>query len=190
LVAIRFAIRDVLPFDYEQGEDVMGDSVTQKIVSDGFAYLNERRLDEFFGLYAPEVRNPSLANMGLPTNLDGFKAFVGTFYSSFSNPQFLSQTVLCDGDTAMFRWVFKGKHTGDFNGVKPTGKDVQVDAFTTFRLGPNGKIIEQHDVANTMTLLRQIGATASVWVPVSSRPKSGSGACTRGSPSRCRASRT
>jgi hypothetical protein len=35
---------------------------------------------------------------------------------------------------------------------------VEIAAFTSFRMGPDGKIIEQHDLADLVTLLKQIGA--------------------------------
>ena len=136
----------------------MPQTVTEQFVRDGFSYLNARDLDTFFGLYAEDVRNPSMANLGLPTNKEGFKAFVNGFYAAFSEPRFTPQRILCDGDLAMFRWVFTGRHTGDFNGIKPTGKQVQIDCFTTFRLGPDGKVIEQHELGDMLTLLKQIGA--------------------------------
>jgi predicted ester cyclase len=50
------------------------------------------------------------------------------------------------------------QHTGAFNGVPPTGRQVEIDAYTTFRMGPDGKIVEQHDGADLLTLMRQIGA--------------------------------
>jgi predicted ester cyclase len=134
------------------------DTPSPKFVSDGFGYLNARKLDAFFDLYSADMRNPSLANMGLSTNLEGFKAFVNSFYASFSEPQFLPQKVVCEGNEVMFRWNFRGKHTADFNGVKPSGKSVEVTCFTSFRRGPDGKVIEQYDGADMLTLLRQIGA--------------------------------
>jgi predicted ester cyclase len=132
----------------------------EKFVRDGFAYLNTRNLDAFFTLYSEDLRNPSLAKLGLPTDKDGFRAFVGGFYTSFSHPRFTPQTIVCSGDTAMFRWVFTGTHTGDFNGVKPTGKSVEIDCFTTFRMAPGGKIIEQHELGDMLSLFKQLGAIA------------------------------
>lgn len=136
----------------------MPQTVTEQFVRDGFGYLNAKNLDAFFALYSDDVRNPSLSTMGLPTNKDGFKAFVNGFYSSFTEPRFVPQRILCDGDATMFRWIFSGMHTGDFNGIKPTGKQVQIDCFTTFRLGADGKVIEQHEVGDMLTLLKQLGA--------------------------------
>lgn len=136
----------------------MDHTVTEQFVREGFGHLNQRNLDAFFALYSDDLRNPSLATLGLPTNKDGFKTFVSGFYGAFSEPQFAPQRIVCDGDKTMFRWIFSGKHTGDFNGVKPTGKQVQIDCFTTFRLGPDGKVIEQHDLGDMLTLLRQLGA--------------------------------
>ena len=130
---------------------------TSDFVSEGFGYLNARNLDRFLALYAPTLRNPSLAALGLPTDKGGFQAFVGSFYEAFSEPQFLPQTVLTEGPTAMFRWTFKGKHTGVFNGMAPTGKNVEVMCFTTFRRGADGRVEEQYDLADLPTLMRQIG---------------------------------
>jgi len=134
-------------------------TVTEQFVREGFGYyLNARNLDAFFALYAEDARYPSLARMGLPTNKEGFRAFVNGFYTAFSEPRFAPQRILCDGDTTMFRWIFSGTHTGDFNGIKPTGKPVQIDAFSTFRVDTSGQVVEQHEVGDTLTLLKQIGA--------------------------------
>lgn len=136
----------------------MAPQPTKKFVEDGFGYLNQRKLEAFFGLYSEDLRNPSLAHMGLPTNKEGFKAFVGGFYSAFSDAQFLPQEIVCAGEIAMFRWVFKGTHTGPFNGVSPTGRRVEVDAFTSFHMASDGKIIEQHDLSDLLGLMKQLGA--------------------------------
>lgn len=135
----------------------MATTLNEKFVNDGFGYLNERNLDAFFNLYAEDLQNPSLAKLGLPTTKDGFRAFVGGFYASFSEPRFTPQTIVCSGDTAMFRWIFTGRHTGDFNGVKPTGRNVEIDCFTTFRMAPSGKIVEQHELGDLWSLFRQLG---------------------------------
>ena len=132
-------------------------TVTKKFVEDGFSYLNSRNLEAFFALYSEDVSNPSLANLGLPTNKGGFRSFVGLFYSAFGDAQFLPQTILCEGDTTMFRWIFKARHTGEFNGIKPTNRPVEIDCYTTFRLGADGKVIRQHDLGDLTTLMRQIG---------------------------------
>lgn len=136
----------------------MSQTVTEQFVRDGFGFLNARALDSFFALYSDDLRNPGLANMGLPPNKDGFKAFINGFYAAFSEPAFTPQQILCDHPVAMFRWVFTGKHTGEFNGLPPTGKSVKVEGFTTFRMGPDGKVVEQHEVADMLTLLKQLGA--------------------------------
>ena len=55
----------------------MSSTVDRQYVETGFGYLNSRNLDAFFALYSDDLRNPSLATMGLPTNKDGFRAFLG-----------------------------------------------------------------------------------------------------------------
>jgi hypothetical protein len=67
-------------------------NATHQIVDEGFGYLNRKTLDSFFALYSDDMRNPSLATMG-----------VSMFYAAFSDTQFLPHKVVCEGDTAMFR---------------------------------------------------------------------------------------
>lgn len=133
-------------------------TVTLQFVENGFGYLNDKKLEPFFALYAENLSNPSMKNLGLTPDKDGFKKFVSGFYESFSGARFTPQNILCQDDRAMFRWIFTGKHTGTFNGVKATGRPVEVDCFTTFRMGSDGKIVEQHDVGDMLSLLKQIGA--------------------------------
>jgi ketosteroid isomerase-like protein len=65
--------------------------------------------------------------------------------------------LLSCGDRVVARWVGSGTHVGELMGVSPTGRPIEVDAITIFRL-ENGKIAEEWTVWDALGLLQQVGA--------------------------------
>lgn len=63
------------------------------------------------------------------------------------------------GDTVIVRWVGSGRHTGDVQGIAPTGRPIRVDAITIHRMS-GGKIAETWECWDTLGFLQQIGAVA------------------------------
>ncbi|MFY7938945.1 MAG: ester cyclase, partial [Flavobacterium sp.] len=53
-------------------------------------------------------------------------------------------------------WQFKGTHTGDFAGIKPTGKTVDIEGCTIAKI-VDGKIVEEQDFMDNMSFLTQLG---------------------------------
>ena len=60
------------------------------------------------------------------------------------------------GDRVVVRWTGTGRHTGEVNGIPPTGKEIRVDAITIHRMA-EGKIAETWEVWDTLGFLQQIG---------------------------------
>ena len=67
------------------------------------------------------------------------------------------QEMLSVDDRVITRWVGRGRHVGEINGVPPTGKEIAVDAISVHRIA-DGKIAEDWSVWDTLGLLQQIGA--------------------------------
>jgi predicted ester cyclase len=59
-------------------------------------------------------------------------------------------------DKVVLRARFQGTHTGDFNGIPPTGRTVDVPFMIMYRIG-DGKIAQHWLEANHITLLSQLG---------------------------------
>jgi steroid delta-isomerase-like uncharacterized protein len=59
-------------------------------------------------------------------------------------------------DRVVARWTGTGTHTGEINGIPPTGKEVRVDAISIHRMR-GGKIAETWEVWDTLGFLQQIG---------------------------------
>jgi predicted ester cyclase len=66
---------------------------------------------------------------------------------------------IADGDRVAVHDRLRGTHRGDFQGIAPTGREIDVDFIHLFRV-VDGLIVERRGIADVGTLLRQLGATA------------------------------
>ena len=67
------------------------------------------------------------------------------------------EQTICEGEWIAIRGRWKGKHTGDFNGVPASGHDVDF-TFMDIMHVVNDKLVEERMEWNQHTLLTQIGA--------------------------------
>ena len=87
---------------------------------------------------------------------DGVKARVGLYQDSVDG-RWNVQELLSVGDRVVARWTGTGTHRGELMGVEPTGKPIEVDAISVFRIA-DGKIAEEWTVWDALGLLQQVGA--------------------------------
>lgn len=66
------------------------------------------------------------------------------------------EELLSGGDRIVGRWTGTGRHTGEVNGIPPTGNAIRVDAISIHRMA-DGKIAESLEVWDTLGFLQQIG---------------------------------
>ena len=86
---------------------------------------------------------------------EGMAAVVATYQEGVEG-HWAIQELFESGDRVVVRWVGSGTHTGEVNGIPPTGQPVRVDAITIHRMEA-GKIAESWEVWDTLGFLQQIG---------------------------------
>lgn len=84
------------------------------------------------------------------------KAYYAGFVTGFSNRSFIVKRMFADGENLVKHWQFKGTHTGDFMGIPPTGKTVDIEGCTIAKI-VDGKIVEEQDFMDNMSFLKQLG---------------------------------
>jgi serine phosphatase RsbU (regulator of sigma subunit) len=52
-------------------------------------------------------------------------------------------------------FTIRGTHQGEFRGLAPTGKEIEIKGATTFRFSPEGKVVETWDSYDQLSLIRQ-----------------------------------
>jgi steroid delta-isomerase-like uncharacterized protein len=86
---------------------------------------------------------------------DGMAEVVSTYQENVEGHWEIEE-MFSAGDRVVVRWTGSGTHVGEVNGIPPTGKDVQVDAISIFRMD-GGKIAEMWEVWDTLGFLQQLG---------------------------------
>ena len=98
---------------------------------------------------------------GLPSGREGLKVFISVFHAAFPDGHLTIDQMIAEGDTVATRLTFRGTHTGEFQGIPPTGKQVTIPALDMARF-VNGKLVEHWGGPNQMSLLQQLGVIPSM----------------------------
>ncbi|MBT4709118.1 MAG: ester cyclase [Flavobacteriaceae bacterium] len=90
------------------------------------------------------------------TGLENFKTYYSNYVIGFSDAEFTIIDIFGQGDKIVKHWNFKGTHDGDFFGVLPTGKKVDVSGATLVKM-KNGKIAAEQDYFDFLDFYTQLG---------------------------------
>ena len=89
------------------------------------------------------------------TGRDAIKDLWATFLTGFPDMHSTIDRLVAEGDRVVMRWTIRGTHTGEFNGIPPTGKSVTVPILEELRIA-DGALAEAWDSFDQLGLLQQI----------------------------------
>jgi predicted ester cyclase len=127
--------------------------VVRRFVEEYQTAADERAFDE---LMDPDVvdhsRPPGIAPgaPGVRQQFDGFRAAFPDFRATI-----LDQ--VAEGEKVVTRKVFHGTHLGPFQGIAPTGREVEIHVIDIVRVA-DGRIVEHWNCVDRLGLLAQLGA--------------------------------
>ncbi|MFH0241602.1 ester cyclase [Streptomyces sp. HK10] len=121
--------------------------------------INGRNLDAADGLCTDGYthHDPALTSYDLglarakEENARAFEAF---------EPMVAVEDLVAEGDRVCARLSYTGRHSGAYQGLEPTGREVSTTGHATFRL-EDGKIAESWWNWDDLGVLRQIGAAGT-----------------------------
>ena len=87
---------------------------------------------------------------------DTFRQRAKSLREVYSNVRFTAEDQIGEGDKVLMRWTFRGTHTGEYMGAKPTGKEVVATGMNLFRL-VDDKIEELWVESDDLGELQQLG---------------------------------
>jgi uncharacterized protein len=117
-----------------------------------------------FELFNEDHFMPDVVMHAEPENVVGIESMKGYYQalvSAFSDIKFTINNIFGEGDQLVKHWTFAGKHTGDFFGIPATGNQVEISGSTIVRMSPHGKIAEERDFMDNMSLLAQLGVVSA-----------------------------
>ena len=90
---------------------------------------------------------------------EGFKRQTAGYRRAFPDLRFEIDSLVAEGDEIVARWTARGTHRGSMAGEDPTGREIEVTGFGSWRI-ENGRVAEHWGVFDLMRLLRAIGVLA------------------------------
>jgi len=114
-----------------------------------------RVVDEFVSADYADHNPPPFP--GLSPGIEGSREAFSHALKVFSDFHHEINDQYADGDWVITRITGYGKHTGEFLGIPPTGKDVKMEGITVHRI-VDGKLVEHWAQQDALGLLIQLGA--------------------------------
>jgi steroid delta-isomerase-like uncharacterized protein len=86
----------------------------------------------------------------------GVKQYVAMLRTAFPDFQMTIEDQIADGDRVVTRWTACGTHTGEFQGIPPTGKKGSMTGIDIDHIA-NSKVVECWVNSDDLGLLQQLG---------------------------------
>lgn len=99
------------------------------------------RASEIVDPDAPDNERPPGTEHPRPKLIETFEQFATEVRTAFPDMHITVEDMIAEGDRVAARVAMRGTHQGEFQGIAPTDKRVQVQAMDMFRIA-DGKIVE------------------------------------------------
>jgi steroid delta-isomerase-like uncharacterized protein len=96
-----------------------------------------------------------------PFSGDAGKAIVAAWRTAFPDLQLLFEDCIAEKDRVVLRISFRATHRGEFFGIAPTGKQINVTEMLIARI-KDGKVVEMWDEYDDLGMLQQLGVIPSM----------------------------
>ena len=92
-----------------------------------------------------------------PESRESFLQIVGAFKAAFSDQHYTIEDQIAEGDKVTTRATWRAVHTGEFQGIPPTGNPVSMTGIAVDCVR-NGEIVERWLNHDLLGLMQQLGA--------------------------------
>jgi predicted ester cyclase len=91
-----------------------------------------------------------------PLDSEGWTQFIASFVEAFPDLRLTVENIVAQGELVAARVAFRGTHTGEFQGIPPTNRQVAFSSIELDRM-VDGKVQEHWFQLDQIALLRQLG---------------------------------
>lgn len=115
---------------------------------------NKRRIE-----LLDELQTQDVVYHGTSMKMNGieeYKQVYSGYLSAIHETRIEVKKLIAEGDFVMSHVRLTGLHKGELDGLPPTGNEVNISVFTSFRL-VEGKIAEEWEVLDELGMMTQLG---------------------------------
>jgi steroid delta-isomerase-like uncharacterized protein len=125
--------------------------VVQRIID----HLNAGTREQARELYTEDFVNHDPGSPQV-TSRDALIQTFAVWWTAFPDAHTTIDDLVAEGDQVAKRWTFRGTQNGEFQGIPPTGKAIEMTGITIYRL-VGGKVAECWWNYDTMGAMQQLG---------------------------------
>ena len=122
-----------------------------------YGRINAHDVDGFCEYLAGDFVEHEIAP-GLEPTKAGVRQFFQMYMAAFPDLSFKVEDMLSSGDKVVARFRAIGTQTGEFMGMPPTGRSVDVGGIDIIRFGEDGLAHEHWGLFDAMAMMQQLGA--------------------------------
>jgi steroid delta-isomerase-like uncharacterized protein len=107
-----------------------------------------------------ELNDPDFVNLSAPPGVapdrESGKQYLQAFAAGYPDARFTVDDMIAEGDRVATKKTFSGTNTGEFMGMRATGKTVTIQYVDILRIR-EGRITEHWNCIDTMNWMQQLG---------------------------------
>jgi steroid delta-isomerase-like uncharacterized protein len=138
----------------------MSEQDNRQLVQEQFSAFNAHDVERYVKSHANDYVWESDAFPQPVRGHDELRQAIGMFFRGFPDLHLDIEQVITSGDNTVVRWRASGTHQGDFNGIAPTNRKVNVRGCTVSEV-KNGEITKSATYSDQLALLQQLGVSAA-----------------------------
>ena len=127
----------------------------RQVVLGCWAVANSHDASGFDRYYAEDVVYHG--NDGDIRGRDNVRAYLQTFLTALPDLKLTVEDIFGEGDRVFSRARLQGTNTGEFNGMPPTGKQLDISWIMSACRIQDGRIVEEWEILDQLDLVRQLG---------------------------------
>ena len=122
--------------------------------------ISENRIDKIAEFISSDCRVKTGEKM-IPVGIEGMREHIKATKQTYPDYTMKITRQFCDGDYVISEFVMEGTHTGEWIGIKPTGKRLVFTGINIDKVN-NGLIIEHSGAVNTFETLFEAGMIGAI----------------------------
>ena len=126
----------------------------QRLVEAFVEMLNTHNPDLVDSFVATDYRNH---NAFVDDGREANRQFWAGFFAALPDLTATMEDLVVSGDRVVGRFVYRGTHLGEFMGIPPSGRPVEMRSIDIWRVA-DGLFVEHWDELNTLEFFQQLGA--------------------------------
>jgi steroid delta-isomerase-like uncharacterized protein len=128
-------------------------AIVDRLDTEGFGRGNVDVVDEVVA----EDFVDHQAMPGMSPDREGLKTLIRALHQAFPDMQMQIEDRIVAGDKVVERWSCTGTHDGEFMGLPPTHRRIEIRGMDISRL-EDGRLVEHWTQVDMLSMLQQLGA--------------------------------